>query len=105
MIIQSNGINNAYSTTDQISQPPVGKLPTPPTEQKDNQANGFIADRTDLSAKALALSRSVPAAGSTSESGETKASEKGETTEEPAAAPPPQAQNTPQSAASINIRV
>ena len=102
MIIQSNGINT-YGTTDQISQPPVGKLPTPPTEQKDNQANGFITDRTDLSAKSLALSRSVSSVGSTSESGETKASEKGETKEEPVAAPPPQAQT--QSASSINIRV
>ena len=104
MIIQSNGIN-ADGTTDQISQPPVGKLPTPPTEQKDNQANGFITDRTDLSAKSLALSRSVSSVGSTSESGETKASEKGETKEEPVAAPPSQAQNSLPSASSINIRV
>jgi hypothetical protein len=101
MIIQSNGIN-AYSTTDQISQPPVEKQPAPPAEQKDTQANGFITDRTDISTKALALSRSVPAAGSTSESGEAKASEKAEKKEESA---PPQPRSNRQSSPSINIRV
>jgi hypothetical protein len=104
MIIQSNGIN-AYSTTDQISQPPVEKQPAPPAEQKDTQANGFVTDRTDLSAKALALSRSVQSAGSTSETGEAKASEKGETKEEPAPSPPPRPQSNQQSPPAINIRV
>ena len=102
MIIQSNSVN-AYSTTDQISQPPVEKIPASPTEQKDIQSNGFVTDRTDLSAKALALSRSVSAAGSTSEQGEAKASEQGETKEEPSLQYQPQ--TNPQPSPSINIRV
>ena len=104
MIIQSNRID-AYNTTDQISQPPVEKQPAPSAEQKDTQANGFIADRTDFSTKALALSRSVPAAGSTSETGEAKTSEKAENKEEPAPVPPPQPRSNRQSSPSINIRV
>ncbi len=108
MINLSSGIN-AYSTTDQISRPPVENQAPPATEQKDAQSNGFVTDRTDLSAKALALSKSVSAAGSTSEQGEVKASESGETQEEPATSLPPQAQYgrqfSRQSSPSINIRV
>ncbi len=108
MITLSSGIN-AYSTTDQISRPPVENQAPPATEQKDNQSNGFITDRTDLSAKALALSKSVSPAGSTSEQGEMKSSEPGETQEEPASSLPPPAQYglqaSRQSSPSINIRV
>jgi hypothetical protein len=104
MIIQPTGIA-AYSTNDQIFQPPAEKQPAPPAEQKDAQSNGFITDRTDISAKALALSRSVPAAGSTVETGESQASEKGETKEEPAPSRPPQPQTNRQSSPAINIRV
>ena len=105
MIVQSSG-PNTYGTTDQVSRPPVEKLPAPPTEQKDTQQNGLVTDRTDISAKALALSRSVQSVGSSSEQGETKASETGETKEEPAQTSPPAPQkNTRQSLPSINIRV
>lgn len=108
MITLSSGIN-AYSTADQISRPPVENQTPPATEQQDTQANGFVTDRTDLSAKALALSRSVPPAGSSSEQGEVKASEQGETQEEPTSSLPPQAQygqqSSQQSSLSINIRV
>ena len=104
MNIQSNGIN-AYSTTDQISHPPAEKLPAPPTELKSAEGIGFITDRTDLSAQALALSKSVQSAGISSEPGETRASEKGETKEEPTPSPSPQIQTNQQSSLSINIRV
>ena len=108
MITLSSGIN-AYSTTDQISRPPVENQAPPATEQQDAQSNGFITDRTDLSAKALALSKSVPPAGSSSEQGEVKASEQGETQEEPASSVSLQAQygqqSSRQSSPSINIRV
>ena len=104
MINLSSGIN-AYSTTDQISRPPVENQAPPATEQQDSQSNGFVTDRTDLSAKALSLSRSAPPVGSSSEQGEVKTSEQGETQEEQAASVPAQAQSSQQSSPSINIRV
>ena len=108
MINLSSGIN-AYSTTDQISRPPVENQAPPATEQQGSPSNGFVTDRTDISAKALSLSRSVPPAGSSSDQVEVKASEPGETQEEQVSSVPPQAQysqqSSQQSSPSINIRV
>ena len=104
MITLSSGIN-AYSTADQTYRPPVENQTPPAAEQQDTQSNGFFTDRTELSAKALSLSRSVPPAGSSSEQGEVKGSEQGEIQEEPASSLPSRVQDGRQSSPSINIRV
>ena len=96
MIVQSYGIG-AYSSTDQMPRPVTEKQPAQPTEQRDAEGSGFFADRTDLSAEALALSKNIRSAGA--------ASEQGETREESPSTPLPQTQNNQQSSPSINIRV
>jgi hypothetical protein len=96
MIVQSYGIG-AYSSTDPMPRPAAEKQPFQSTDKRDAEGSGFYADRTDLSAEALALSKSIRSAGA--------ASEQGETREESTPSPPPQTLNTPQSPPSINIRV
>ena len=93
MISPASGIS-AYSTVEQISRPPIEQQPALPTEQKDAQGSGSVADKADISAAALALSKNVQSAGASSEQRKTHEGQ-------PAA--PQQAKQ--QSAPSIDIRV
>ncbi|MDR3628802.1 MAG: hypothetical protein P4L42_00550 [Desulfocapsaceae bacterium] len=66
MITSSNGLQT-YGSSEQVLPPPEEKIATTATAEKDARSNGFITDKTELSARALALSRNIPAAGSASE--------------------------------------
>jgi hypothetical protein len=73
MIIQQSNGQNTYGPSGQASAIPEEKTPHAATAEKNAQSNGFITDRTELSAQALALSRSVPGATSPEEEqGQTK---------------------------------
>jgi hypothetical protein len=96
MIVQTYGIG-AYSSTDPMPRPAAEKQPAQSTDQKNAEGSGFPADRTDLSAEALALSKNIRSATATSEQRETR--------EESTPSPPSQTQNTRLSPPSINIRV
>ena len=72
MTIQASGLNT-YGSSGQISPPPpeVNSNPARASE-KDDQGNGSITDRAELSDQALALSRNLSAAGSSSEQDQLK---------------------------------
>jgi|GEM_PF-627409 len=72
MTIQASGLNT-YGSSGQISPPPPEVNNSPArTSEKDDQGNGSITDRAELSAQALALSRNLSAAGSLSEQDQLK---------------------------------
>ncbi len=109
MIGQTSGVS-AYNAIDQLTRPQAQAPPTVPTEQT-SQGGSTVADKTDISAKALALAQTLQQPGTTAEQQETRTSEQGETQEEQATPPPPppqqqpQAQGQQQTTPSINIRV
>jgi hypothetical protein len=111
MISQTSGVT-AYNTIDQLTKP-QGSTPPPVPAEQNNQGGSTVADKTDISAKALALSKTLQQPGATAEQQEPKAAEQGETREEaaglqaPPQQPPPQQQQQvqQQSSPSINIRV
>jgi len=105
MISQTSGVT-AYNAVDQLTRPQQGQTPPPVPSEQNTQGGSTVADKTDISAKALALSKTLQQPGAAAEQQEPKAAEQGETREEAAApqAPPPQ-QNQQQSSPSINIRV
>ncbi len=101
MISQTSGATT-YSTIDQLPRPAAEKPPAATAEPKDTVGGGStVADKTDISAKALALSKTIQQPGASSEQQETRASEQGETTEETQPPQPTPQQPSP----SINIRV
>ncbi len=102
MISQTGGIS-AYTTIDQIPRPQqqtqtVGGQPA----QNPDQTGGSVSDNTNLSDRALALSKNVQQTGTSAEQQETRASEQGETREENT---PTQQASPQQSPHSIDIRV
>lgn len=110
MIGQTSGVS-AYSVIDQLTRPQAQTPPGVPTEQNNQSGSSTVADKTDISAKALALAQTLQQPGTTAEQQETRASEQGETQEEQAAPSPPPSQQQPQAQGqqkttpSINIRV
>jgi hypothetical protein len=119
MISQTGGIS-AYNSIEQLVRPQDrAQPPTPEQTQQNAQGGNTVADKTDISAAALALSKNSQQTGATAEQQEPKTAEQGETREEtsrtqqtaPPPPPPPQQQQVQQAqqqqnqSASINIRV
>ena len=89
-MISPTGGASAYNVIDQLSHPQQSEIPLAvPTDQNGAQSGGNAADKTDLSAQALALAKTIQQPGSPTEQQATHASGQGKTGGEQIVLPQP----------------